>query len=1175
MKAKFLLGALVFPMIFGACTNDLFEQEPVSLPENSVLAGREKVNVSLNVERVGAEAPQTRVDGYWDGSGIQWAWRDKNDGMGAVVVDYLPGDKIVDKNTSGYEDYVITNYPFYPQIEQSSKSANFRTPTAVVTGAYLFYSQYDGDMISRGQIVDEIPRLQNVKPGFDNGVLQIGSERTNGIGQNFFVSPIVNVGVKHDADFELPLALTSAHSILHIRLDANLESKYYGENGLSINKIVLRALDDTNTPFNRKLTLNPIDIANLQKGVKAENPTLPIDDRGVINGLAEPSEVTRALNAVLNKIMSIEDGEVDTDAPVSDIGDYSDATEDKSSDLVYQLDEPFVFEKESDVMDLLVIMPAGTYNGKSGLKEYEGKTNGALRLTVYTSEGTYDTYIGGGAGTQITAHRAEKINVKRTLEIMGGKTNINLFDPNKGFDIESTQDWNFTIEYIKNHLRDFGNGSNWKKPVLNLVEGQIIEVDPEHYFLDYPVEYNGNATLKLKDQSEYVINPNNVILDETNRPTILIEGQPESTVKFEDPAKDVTEYTDAYKLVSDAKVIVEDAQSLKFEKLVSNTAMQVGANAKVNITSDEAVVLNGNNIFAAGSSVTATTTGKVTLNNATLNNDVAVTLAGANNVTTGTLDVKADAELTVNGAYTNDAKATIEGNAKMTLKGASTNNNSIEVGVDGYLNASDVEFTNGTGATLTLVGEEQGMNSDSRSKADINALINNGTIDIVAGGDKKGTYGGRLNVSTSIVNNAGADINVNGELFATAATGTNYGKITLMDDEYAVIQLAGSKFSSVNEGYILLSAPANYEMFNSYYTVHNKLTGVKGAIVANLNQTTFNKVLENYNSTTLGSQERAWQVINKVNVIGEVEFTTVYLATGKKVAVKDFILNNSKFIAKDADMTIGSLTINGKSAFETKVPTIITVNKVVSVEESSDFSVAEDVTMNIKPSSSTMLTVNGLMTNNGQINTIESTNYGKPNYIRTIINENGKLVNHGTLSQKSTSVYSTASAEYKTLKAFVNDYNKGTNNIRVEVLKGNTTNVSGKWSNSKESVDKTTLAKILSEGKAMMIKDASGNSYQGLVITKDASNVYALYLGGGINESKDTAEFNNARTYDLTKGEVTLADYVTGAKSNPTDAKTWFYVSYNYGTLELAEDGQAWGEIVNNKGFKKGDFENE
>lgn len=1003
MKAKFLLGALVFPMIFGACTNDLFEQEPVSLPENSVLAGREKVNVSLNVERVGAEAPQTRVDGYWDGSGIQWAWRDKKDGMGAVVVDYLPGDEIVNKNTPGYEDYVITNYPFYPQIEQSSKSANFRTPTAVVEGAYLFYSQYDGDMIERGQIVDEIPRLQTVKPGFDNGVLQIGSERTNGIGQNFFVSPIVNVGVKHEADFELPLALTSAHSILHIRLDANLESKYYGENGLSINKIVLRALDDTNTPFNRKLTLNPIDIANLQKEVKTANPTLPIDDRGVINGLAEPSEVTKALNAVLNKIMSIEGGEVDTDAPVSKIGDYSEATEDKSSDLVYQLVEPFVFEKEGDVMDLLVIMPAGTYNGKSGLKEYEGKTEGALRLTVYTSEGTYDTYIGGGTGKTITAHRAEKINVKRTLEIMGGKTNINLFDPNQGFDIESTQDWNFTMEYIKNHLRDFGNGSNWKKPVLNLVEGQTIEVDPEHYFLDYPVEYKGNATLKLIDQSEYVINPNNVILDETNRPTILIEGQPESTVKFEDPAENATEFTDAYKLVSDAKVIVDNAQSLTFEKLVSYTAMQVGTNAKVNIDSEEDVVLNGDNTFAAGSSVTAITTGKVTLNNATLNNAVAVTLNGATNETTGTLDVNANAALTVNGIYTNEAVATIDGNATATLNGVSVNEGEINVKVEGALNATKASFTNN--GSLTLKGTEKEMDDDARSKATFKELVNNNTIVVENGGTNKGTYGGCLTVNTKVTNNVNGTISVNGEFFATTATGTNYGVVKLMGDKYAVIQLSGSKFKSQNDGYIEITDPTAYEMFNTYYTIHNDLTGVEGPIVATLSQENWPTVWSNYKKYN-GAQETAWSVINTIRVEGTLEFTQEQTAA---VEAKDLILSETSGIKNaetSANKTLKFNNIivekNAKATFESAVACSMKCANI-NIEEGATLDNNKNVKVFVEPAldyptantnaDNTMLTVNGTLNNNGEIHTTVA----EKSVLKAIVGKGAFINNYGKM----------------------------------------------------------------------------------------------------------------------------------------------------------------------------------
>lgn len=44
----------------------------------------------------------------------------------------------------------------------------------------------------------------------------------------------------------------------------------------------------------------------------------------------------------------------------------------------------------------------------------------------------------------------------------------------------------------------------------------------------------------------------------------------------------------------------------------------------------------------------------------------------------------------------------------------------------------------------------------------------------------------------------------------------------------------------------------------------------------------------------------------------------------------------------------------------------------------------------------------------------------------------------------------------------------------------------------------------------------------------------------------------------------------------PTTAKTWFFVTENYGTLNLAE-GKAWGEIAKgmNKGTKIGDFEND
>lgn len=1175
MKAKFLLGALVFPMIFGACTNDLFEQEPVSLPENSVLAGREKVNVSLNVERVGAEAPQTRVDGYWDGSGIQWAWRDNKDGMGAVVVDYLPNDEIVDKDKAGYENYVITNYPFYPQIKQSSKSANFRTPTAVVEGAYLFYSQYDGDMITRGQIVDEIPRLQNVKPGFDNGVLQIGSERTNGIGQNFFVSPIVNVGVKHGADFELPLALTSAHSILHIRLDANLESKYYGENGLSINKIVLRALDDTNTPFNRKLTLNPIDIANLQKEVKTANPTLPIDDRGVINGLAEPSEVTKALNAVLNKIMSIEGGEVDTDALASKIGDYSDATEDKSSDLVYQLDEPFVFEKESDVMDLLVIMPAGTYNGTDQdptTATYEGKYQGALRMTVYTSEGTYNTYIGGGNGTQITAHRAEKINIGRTLKIKPGDTNINLYDfEKKGFDVETTEDWEYAIDYINSHLDRFGQGSTWSTPKLKL-KGEEIVLNEGYYFPEYPVSYSGDATLIVNGAGDYTINAKNVILDSDHNPTIKFENS-DATVAFSN-----VDATSEFNLISAAQINIAEGQALTFKKLESSKGLKVDAKAKVNINSNNDVVLNGENTFATGSIVTATTTGKVTLNNATLNAST-VTLAGATNETTGELAVNANAALTVNGAYTNEAVATIDGNATATLNGVSVNEGEINVEVEGALNATKASFTNN--GSLTLKGTDKEMDDDARSKATFKELVNNNTIVVEKGGTNKGTYGGCLTVNTKVTNNVNGTISVNGEFFATTATGTNYGVVKLMGDKYAVIQLSGSKFKSQNDGYIEITDPTAYEMFNTYYTIHNDLADVVGPIVATLSQENWPTVWSNYKKYN-GAQETAWSVINTIRVEGTLEFTQEQTAI---VEAKDLILSETSGI-KNAEtsanktLTFNNIIVekNAKATFESAVACSLKCTNI-NIEEGATLDNNKNVKVSVEPAlnyttantnvDNVMLTVNGTLNNYGEIHTTVA----QKSVLKAIVGKGAFINNHGKIGTAAKNNVNWSKTELNNIDAINGEFY---NFVKVHyVRKANSSDFTGAIK-LEENTSERTWALFVAWQKATPdergVFEYNGSYYKVSVSDTDTDEVEPTLATQQKNMLVENfTTMRNNYKYDSNKYLIKNAVKSTWSTSGSTYVKFYGYIQdfifiyLNEGTVVLNNpDATAYGFIKDN-----------
>lgn len=337
MKVKLLLGALVLPAMFAACTNDVMEQVQSTTPDNSVLSGRAKGMVTLEATKSNVEGADTRVEGIQDGNGINWKWTGAEDKIGGVVVDYAPNNQIV--NLKNYPYYVITNYPFAPtNISTDGTGADFETPTAVVDGAYMFYSQYDGQDTDRRTISHEMTRLQYVDAGWEAGIKQVGSgEYTNSKGekvkgQNFFVSPIVDLAIADGADMQRPLALTSAHAMLHISFGSDLEDKYYAS-GLKINKVVIRALGARDN-FKLKQTLDPAKIANLQKTVREANSGLAINaDNNSIDGMANGAG--DAINAVIAEITN-------KAKTVSEISVYDNTC--VSKDLVYQLNEPFVFD---------------------------------------------------------------------------------------------------------------------------------------------------------------------------------------------------------------------------------------------------------------------------------------------------------------------------------------------------------------------------------------------------------------------------------------------------------------------------------------------------------------------------------------------------------------------------------------------------------------------------------------------------------------------------------------------------------------------------------------------------------------------------------------------------------------------------------------------------------------
>lgn len=1175
MRTKHILAALALPALFAACTNDDFEQiQQNPSGDNSVLQGRAKGYITLAATKGEANA-DTRIVGDLDAANrLHWMWEGADDKLGAVVVDYAQNNAIVD--IKDYPKYAITNYPFAPNINGKSESADFSTPGAVVSGAYMFYNKYDGTATQRRVIGHKIDRLIEVEAGAEAGLKQVGTKEHDG--QNFFISPIVDLAIADGSDIEKPISLNSVYSVFHIQLTTDLESKYYAGNGFKVNKVVLETTNE-NGEFVRSLVLNPSDIANVQKKIAEKKEYAHLfKTNGAIDAMnLDDAEIGMALNLVNQELAD----------PTTKIG-TQDADVENTKDLVYQLKSPFAFTSKSQTMDLLIVIPSGVYNNTTGLEEYGGKTQGALKMTVYTSEGTYTSYIGGNIeeGNKLQLLRGYKYPVRREMIIGGGRTNINLFDPNEGFYVETTADYNYAIEYINEHYRDFGNASNWKTPDLYFVEGKTIDVDAAHYFPEFPINYIGNATLQLKGQDEYVINPENVILATgEKRPTIQVKDQKEASISF--VGNDAT-----LKLISDAKVVIADKQTVNFEKLVSNTALEAGKEAKVIATSAEDIVLDGDNKFANGANVTLKATGKtITLNNATVGEGEKATLTmnAKSVVTTGKFNLNANSVMGVTGTYTNQAEAQIAEKAVATLNNAATNKGSIVVEVTGELIAKNT-FTNAAEATLTLNGAEKEMNVNDRSKATINVLVNNGTIDIIAGGDKKGTYGGNLTVLRKVTNNAGANINVNGEFFAKdPATGVNEGVITLKENPYAMIQLNGVNFESRKDGYIFLADPTQYEMFDSYYSEHNELTGVKGDIITELTNDELVTVWSNYEKYN-STQEAAWTVINKiwaVDMLGLLDKYTSGTFNKKNLVLK----SNSGIEVKGSVANFNKVEVEGNAELKGEKKTL-NVADVMTIAQNAKL--VNGLNLHIAHQSNVvMLAVNGELENNGNIDTDASADENTPNNITTVIQEGASIVNKGYLSHEATAKYS--GKGYDKVQNLVKKL-KSENNIspfrgswnemtpRVDIIQTIVAKVeSAKWNDKSTWETKTTtgptrdhitaevINKILKEGTVVMIE-----KYQAIVceIPEAAGYCYVLYLGqeSGVETLGNASDFNTARKDE---GLVSTATDIANGGSMPCPTTTWFYVQDNFGTLDLTA-GKAWGEIqrAHNFGNMKGDFEN-
>ena len=1151
MKTKYLISALALPALLAACTNDDFmeSQAPSQIEVNDLLAGRGTVDLTLNATK-SAGTVDTRVVGESTPTGaLNWMW-EPSDRLGGVVVDYgrtgteTGGEfgSIVD--IDDYKNYVITNYNFNANITEQSASSTFSTPSAVVKGAYIFYNQYKPEMVDRGNIGTELDEYIDVKGGEEAGLLQVGTN--HGVGQNFFISPIMNVAIPatdEGAKLEIPLALKSIYSVLRLRMTTDLKpsatTDYY-KNGFRVYKIEVEPTKAGET-FKRSFILNPADLAKVQQEVRTENPTLPILPNGAIDATNTDTEsVSEAINKVMEKI-------ADPDEVIGQLGGESDK-------LIYNVTENGTFTSKDDVIDLLVLIPAGTYSANDTPEELggDGTSKGVLKVNVYTSQGIYRTYVMRNQDSY-TFERGAQVARMCEMYIDGDKSNIDLYDfTENGFDVATTADWEYAIEYINNQYRDFGTSTNWNTPKLNLsnYKGEPIEVDAEHYFPNFRVIYRGNAMLNLVGQKEYSINPNNVIFgngddDETARPTITIEDS-EASVNFvgdvkEDNSKgiDGTNYTAAIKLVSDATINIAEDQEVNFEKLVSNTALNIAKGAVVNVNSEE------------GDTKT----------------DGTVTLAE------GDAD-KAGAQFNLVGNYQNDGTVTIGKLASLNQGAGQDTDNNGDIIVDGELNINWLK--NNTGATLTVKAWDVPMDNRNSGVANIPALTNNGSVKLEARKqDASGTYGGQLNVTSKLDNRN--QIEVQGRLEVEDMANT--GVITLSEGKYKYAWIQIESGASTGNGKIVLANPADYEFYDTYFSGSQNLKNVTGVIEATLDADTYKQVLENLDEATLGNQERAWNVINKVIVKGELPLEA---EMGK--VKKDFFLPDGASINAQEALTLASLTVEGTAALNAKdADTQVDVEDLVNVE--GDLTVGKNVRMVIAPTNETMLNVasGARLTNLGWIDT-ENANQ-KSVDINAVIK--GELINQGKLAQDVQYVYQ--GAGYDFIVELLTNLNQKGQYVgtfgetatedkmvpRVEKWGDDDTNFNGQVY-SQFSEDE--LKQLLATGTYQQI-----GSYWAVKGTEKVRGfVPVLYLGLTAGTQPD-ADFNVAR-----ENAALVDDAFTYEQTNGADRMTtssWFVVSdSNGGTLDLlysinpanADHSWAYGKVVDSPSIiRKGRFNNE
>lgn len=1179
MNKKLFLPSIGLMALLAACSNDeLFENKPISVDND----GRPQVNLILGVENPGLDVAETRMAGDAglgsdEKARFDWLWR-PNDVLGGALFSDVEGNI--------FNDRFLANYNFVRSDREDPnagtvKGATFKSYSSVTTGAYLFYHPYfyDGGRYTIGHVLGDgqdplrVTKMVAGDEGFDN----LADVQGNGTSKNFFFSSLNDVTIPFDMGkgvaeaTELPLKFASAYSFFRIELSTNLvgtsTTNYY--KNFSINKI---EVSSPKTPFRTAFKVNPKTIAEIQADMFADEPGAVLENGALAQVDSEilSERIERVRKALRGETYTYQDG-----SKTIPVLDYTKGAE--TNKLIYVLEKDCKLKK-GETFVLWIPVPAGTYQVGHDTWTFNGVTkeaDAALKFEVYTSEGkaTFHVVNKNNEKGSITLRRDEANKFTQTLTIDGDKTNIDLYSFNQGFDVATDEEWEFAINYIKNHDKEFSN----RTPLINL-SGDITINKLFDQKIQIVSKKNNTITLNNAEGKIFNLDSEMTILGENGKyvPTLKVaEG---NTLNF---AKDIKNL----KLINNGKVNAD--QNVTMQSMTSGNEavlnISEGKKVTVNATGEE---VNANDVnVGLGAALTIDATEVAVDGDMDIQGNANVTLNGTTSNTTNNVTLCPTAKLTVTkGAYTSKGAMTINAEknniATVDIQSANaTNEGNVTVG--GMLKAK--AFTNATGAILTAKAPTTGEGRGKSGYVSVATLTNNGTVVTEKSEMIKNTFGGTIDVNT-LNNNTGGEINTNGEL-VVAKSGVNNGTINLEGDEYALIKLPGASYT--NNGRIVIEEPEHYCMY-TYYLDWNKLESLKGngTIETTItSQGQYDAVLAQQTKyKNDGDKYTAWDVINKVYVATDLKLTNV---SSKQLNYKkEIVLNDNVKLSVANSLEIGNLSIEGTNTTIQSISGTATLNATsMVVNEGKKVDIAKDVKLVIEydpfiiNSKNYMLNVAGTLNNYGWIDTDNST-VKEANNLSVLVANNGQLINQGKLSQPAVKAFNVNSKEYKFVSKILETFENGCTNttgIGKRIVKTNY--IPTGWTESGTSINKTTLINILTKGSVKEIGKLNGYSR---MVVYYSSYYYTFYDGSSQNGESIFDDYSNnpdgataaINAKDTKSGKtIYMVNVIYGTDENKSYGPTWFYIYENLGTVDLLNGQWAYGEIVNGtKGTLKGQW---